>query len=196
MNNSTQAQKGFKTFLLTLSISLIVFSVIYFVITNNSSSKVNLDANVESNAQQAANNPTANAETTPNEQEIPGEVAGATVGPEIPVETVQGPTLAKTAPATVEKDSKETVFGKIAAAKPTVQARAVLAATTAASQSTLANGTNGSNGNAVPNGGTVSITFGLILSLLAFAGGMFVIYKDPRRMALVDFEKRAVKDLE
>jgi hypothetical protein len=36
MNNSTQAQKGFKTFLLTLSVSLIIFSVIYYVITNSS----------------------------------------------------------------------------------------------------------------------------------------------------------------
>ena len=34
MNNSQQAQKGFKTFVLTLSVSLIVFSVIYYFLTS------------------------------------------------------------------------------------------------------------------------------------------------------------------
>src|SRR4030042_4042044 len=34
MNNSTQAQKGFQTFILTLSVSLIIFSVIYYFVTN------------------------------------------------------------------------------------------------------------------------------------------------------------------
>jgi hypothetical protein len=34
MNNSTQAQKGFQTFVLTLSVSLILFSVIYYFVTN------------------------------------------------------------------------------------------------------------------------------------------------------------------
>ena len=42
MNNSTQAQKGLKTFLLTLSVSLIIFSVIYYFITNSSSSNGDL----------------------------------------------------------------------------------------------------------------------------------------------------------
>ena len=37
MNNSSQAQKGFKTFVLTLSISLIVFSVIYYYMSQTSS---------------------------------------------------------------------------------------------------------------------------------------------------------------
>lgn len=46
MNNSTQAQKGFKTFLLTLSISLIVFSVVYYIITNSSLDQSGLPADV------------------------------------------------------------------------------------------------------------------------------------------------------
>jgi len=46
MNNSTQAQKGFKTFLLTLSVSLIIFSVIYYVITNTSTQNESLPKDV------------------------------------------------------------------------------------------------------------------------------------------------------
>ncbi len=46
MNNSTQAQKGFKTFLLTLSVSLIIFSVIYYVITNSSTRTESLPKDV------------------------------------------------------------------------------------------------------------------------------------------------------
>jgi hypothetical protein len=34
MNNSESAKKGFRTFLLTLSISLMVFSAIYYALTN------------------------------------------------------------------------------------------------------------------------------------------------------------------
>ena len=36
MNRAEQAQKGFKTFILTLSISLIVFSAVYYAVTNYS----------------------------------------------------------------------------------------------------------------------------------------------------------------
>jgi hypothetical protein len=39
MNQNETAKKGFKTFILTLSISLIVFSVIYYVFTNQETSE-------------------------------------------------------------------------------------------------------------------------------------------------------------
>lgn len=35
MNNSAQAQNGFKTFILTLSISLLVFSIIYYFVSDS-----------------------------------------------------------------------------------------------------------------------------------------------------------------
>ncbi len=46
MNNSESAQKGFKTFILTLSVSLIVFSVVYYFLSN-------YPANKSSNSPQA-----------------------------------------------------------------------------------------------------------------------------------------------
>ncbi|NMB70020.1 hypothetical protein GYA27_02355 [candidate division WWE3 bacterium] len=68
MNNSTQAQKGFKTFLLTLSVSLIIFSVIYYVITNTSSQNESLPKDVlgavVENSQDSAKQDPKDAEDT------------------------------------------------------------------------------------------------------------------------------------
>lgn len=68
MNNSTQAQKGFKTFLLTLSVSLIIFSVIYYVITNTSSQNESLPKDVlgavVENSQDSANTDPKDTEDT------------------------------------------------------------------------------------------------------------------------------------
>lgn len=49
MNQAEQAQKGFKTFILTLSISLIVFSAVYYFITN--SSAISATPDIESDSQ-------------------------------------------------------------------------------------------------------------------------------------------------
>jgi hypothetical protein len=49
MNQAEQAQKGFKTFILTLSISLIVFSAVYYFITNSSS--ISATPDIESDTQ-------------------------------------------------------------------------------------------------------------------------------------------------
>jgi hypothetical protein len=55
MNQAEQAQKGFKTFILTLSISLIVFSAVYYFITNSSSISVTPD--IESDTQVTSDKP-------------------------------------------------------------------------------------------------------------------------------------------
>lgn len=43
MNNSVQAQKGFKSFLITLSVSIFVFSIIYYLINDTSSTPVDIE---------------------------------------------------------------------------------------------------------------------------------------------------------
>ena len=44
MNSNAQAQKGFKTFILTLVISLVVFSAIYYIINSDSTTETNYTA--------------------------------------------------------------------------------------------------------------------------------------------------------
>ena len=75
MNANEQAQKGFKTFILTLSISLIVFSVIYYLISNNSNFEQNSDlVGDASNAQPVVSAETVQPET-PTEPQVDEMVA-------------------------------------------------------------------------------------------------------------------------
>lgn len=165
MSQAEQAQKGFKTFILTLSISLIVFSAVYYIITN-------------------------------------GAVTSST--PDI-----------ESQDKVTENTEGDTVFGKLASQKIDTQSQAVLAATsdntntdetyyladsgnvntnaTALTASTTKEPTQASG---TPNGGVTSITMGLIVSTAIFLFGMYVIAKDPRRLAIKGFEKRVTQDLD
>lgn len=112
MNNSVQAQKGFKTFLLTLSISLIVFSVIYYIITSTTSNTaMDLSPNIESDS------------TAMVSQDDSGEVAGVSSDRSSGVDS-----------------SAPTAFGALAAQKIDVPQRQVLggAVTAQTTQSTTA----------------------------------------------------------
>jgi uncharacterized membrane protein len=158
MSQAEQAQKGFKTFILTLSLSLIVFSAVYYVITTGSTG--NSVPDIES-----SNNTSA----TP-----------------------------------------DTVFGALASQKVTdVQPQSVLAAEDgldSLSDTLIADGTTGmgtqeltsepTQATGTPQGGVTSITMGLLTSLAMFMYGLFVISRDPRRLALKTFENRVTRDFE
>lgn len=141
-----QAQKGFKTFLLTLSVSLIIFSVLYYVITSTSN-ETDLSADVE-----------------------------AEVDTSVSMKTENQP-------------EAETVFGQLAA-KQTETNRAVLAG------AATADATEETTESTVPDSGIVGVTAGLIMSAVAFVVAVFVIAKDPRKLALSSFERSVLKDLE
>ena len=187
MNANEQAQKGFKTFILTLSISLIVFSVIYYLISNNSNFEQNSDLVGDSSNTQ----PVVNAE------------AAEVVQPEAPAEIVEAPTEPQVdetvAVAAVEEEVTEalvaeaesevagiateaSVFEQLASQTGTTrQTGAVLAGASESSQST------------VPVTGVTSVTFGLIASLVIFFGVMLFMSKDPRRFAMSGFEKKMTR---
>lgn len=145
MNRSDQAQKGFKTFLLTMSVSLLVFSIIYYVITNTSTTSFSDD--IESDDVSAANEKESSPFAKLADQEI--------------------------------KDIPE---------------RAVLAGTDDLSGTTTQTTQTTTGVPVAPNGGVLSITVGFFGSLAAFLLGMFVIYKDPRRLAISSFENKMIKD--
>ena len=146
MNSSQQAQKGFKTFILTLSVSLIIFSVIYYVI----------------NSSEFSPSPTNTA------MRIEDEVLGVSAK-EDPVE------------------ANNTVFGLLAEQEVEVPTKTVLAGadTMETTEST----------SPVPETGTFGVTVGLVSSLTIFVVGLFVIYKDPRKAALLGFERDVTKNL-
>jgi len=162
--NSDSAKNGFKTFILTLSISLIVFSVVYYLVTNSSGDT--------SAAPYQASVAPATVATAPTETlalaEDTGQVESASDSP------------------------AGSVFGEIvdkpADALPT--GAAVLAGATS---SPVTPQTTGS-GSTVPETGIVGITAGLLVSLVFFLTGMYYISSNPRKTALSGFEKKVLKD--
>jgi hypothetical protein len=146
------AGKSFKTFILTLSVSLIIFSAVYYVMTINSSKQESFDVSLgKQSAQKEA-------------------VAGAS-------------------------DTTKSVFKEIASKNPGVLPKEVLAGSTVATGTTPVTQTTGSVAT-VPQTGTVSITFGLIAAFTMFLTALVIVFNNPRRLALLSFEKSALKDIE
>jgi len=169
--NSDSAKSGFKTFILTLSISLIVFSVVYYLVTNTG-------AGDSSAPYQASIAPVTTGS-------LPSDALALETGTE-----VAGVSDTSSDSSTFSTDSS--VFGEIVD-KPvgavTVNAGVVLAGATS-SPTTQTTG----SGAAVPETGVVGITAGLLVSLVFFLTGMYYIASNPRKSALGGFEKKILKD--
>jgi hypothetical protein len=160
MNNSESAKRGFRTFILTLSISLIVFSAVYYVLTT-------YDPNSKSGEEQMgiADELGANGVTGNN------NAAGKNSSKGGGSPSVQG------------IEDKRTVFGEIISKKPQVQAQEVLAGATSAPETTQSS-------TPIPVTGFTEMTFGLLLSLGLFIGAMVYNLINPRKFALSNFEKK------
>lgn len=167
MDTKAQAQKGFKTFIITLLVSLVVFSAIYYVV--NSSTEDSMDTVVqptnERSQQQQLRAPTNNANS--NEE---AEVAAASVKN-----------------VAMGESKTESPFEELAEAKtPTriggapIQERAVLAG---------ADGPETSQAT-VPDTGLFGPTFGIIFSATALSIAAYLIFAGPRKLALSSFEKK------
>jgi len=177
----TQMQKGFKTFILTLSVSLIIFSVIYYFISDKQSS-----SDLNSTFDESMTTEIESAVVTDAAMVIEDQ----NQSPITEVENVVEQNI-------VEEDVKEdTVFGKLASAAVIDTSRAVLAGTTTSptgTGSTAARVVKTSTVAVVPSGGVTELTWGFFISLISFALGFIVISKDPRKMAIQHFEKKMLK---
>lgn len=182
MNSKTQAQKGFKTFILTLAISLAVFSGIYYVINvedeegvlrttpENESASV-LDARVDDTV--ADNSETLGEQSAREEEEtesVFAELAGQQnvgVGEEEPEEEAESTPVVKAANS--EKKSGAVLAG------------ADVGETT---EST------------VPDTGIAGPTTGIILTLVILSLVIYIYFVGPRNLALSSFEKDLLDDLD
>ena len=163
MNNSDSAKKGFRTFILTLSISLMVFSGLYYALTTYNPKKDSGEEKIE-----AVNTTDLNGSDSGRE-DVPSIVTKDSDTP-----SVQG-----------AKDEK-TVFGAVAKNKPTTRPQEVLAGATSAPQTTQ-------SVTPVPSTGFTEMTLGLVLSLALFIGAMVYNFLNPRKLALSNFEKKIIK---
>jgi len=163
MNNSESAKRGFRTFILTLSISLMVFSGLYYALTTYSPQKDSGEEKIE-----AVNTAGLHGSDT-NKDSV-----SSTVTKDNEVPSVQG-----------AKDQK-TVFGAVANSKPATRPQEVLAGATSAPQTTQ-------SASPVPSTGFTEMTLGLLLSFSLFVGAMIYNFLNPRKLALSNFEKKLIK---
>ncbi len=163
--NSTQAQKGFKTFIITLLVSFVVFSAVYYLANQISSRDYANDLANDLSMQVAS-------QDAPSATVSDGAVLGT--------ETVSEPQQ----PTVPVQDDQPSVFKELANQKPNVQPKFVLAGST--SESTTP---------PVPETGSTGITLGLAFSTVVFAAGVYWISKDPRKNALKAFEDNVTKNL-
>jgi hypothetical protein len=160
MNNSDVAKNGFKTFILTLAVSLIVFSTIYYVITSRTGS---------------------------DKFEAKNSQVSYVTSEDTPKEAVEGASTDK--PASFA--NKPASFGQLADAAPQVKAQ--VAKGVVLSGSTV-NTTQTTQSTSI-NTGVVEITVGLFISLALFLVGFYVVFLNPRKLALIDFERSITKKL-
>lgn len=157
----SQSTKGLSTFVLTLSISLIVFSAIYYMMTTNSVSQEDYKVEVvseskvtEESTQQSISQNTEKAETA----------------------------------VVVEKEEDKTVFGKLASSSPEKYKGQVLAGSDPLPSEIPLEVVETTTSNLET--GVTSITVGLISSFIMFISAMVFIYRNPRKLALNTFEKK------
>ncbi len=187
MNSNNQAQKGFKTFILTLVISLIVFSAIYYIVnsdTGSSEAPIKETSVIESKTESAKSSTLGDASLRANpapEKVVKEEVAGA-----------------KTEEVSIDDDSTS-VFEELATTNMNVEAQAVLAATDEEDENEemapVAPAVTTPE-STVPDTGIFGPTFGIFFSAIALGLFAYFAFLGPRKMALESFEKEVLEDLE
>jgi len=156
----TQSTKGLSTFVLTLSISLIVFSAIYYFMTTNNTS---------------------------SDSEYSDFSVGVVTEQKVEEKTEESAPKPMTQGNT---DSDGSVFGKLASTSRDSYSGQVLAGTDVGvveTELTEAEVPQTTQSNLQT--GVTSITFGLFSALALFLSGMIFIRKGPRKVALSTFEK-------
>ncbi len=168
MNNAHQAKNGFKTFVVTLVISLGVFAAVYYL-TSYPSYEMDIDestggtrnevdsplSSVEGeNVLGETDSPFANL----NEQEISTPRRTVLSGEDVISEEEEEM-------AAMEEDEIESYEEDLALATETTE-------------------------TTVPDTGTLGMTFSLFTSMAILAGGLYYVYLGPRNLALKSFEEQ------
>jgi hypothetical protein len=184
MNNSTQAKNGFKTFIITFGISLLVFGFFYYLLSDVSVENISIE-------DQSANTvgytkPVTAEKATPKR---PANVVAETPTTSGPRYAGPAPTVAGVTDSRAQVENKEdSPFGKLSESKPKVNPTGVLAGsdatTTETTQSTAP----------VPETGDFMMTAALVASLGLLAFFVYLIFLNPRRYALSKFEEDVLRD--
>jgi len=178
MNSKEQAKKGFKTFLLTLVISLVIFSGIYYVINmeDDSSQYGNVDKSEESiEVLGAESSVESSKEEVMEEESVFADLAGSKMEDQ-GTQVLAG------------SDSVDTT-STLATTDTTVVTTTTSTATTdTTAVATVAEST-------VPDTGVSGPTTGVVLTLIILGFAAYIMFLGPRNVALHNFEKDVRDDL-
>ena len=169
--NSDSAQKGFRTFILTLSISLIVFSVAYYALTNIPHEEAT------ANKFQVKEKETAyNVKSESNEKSVFGNIRDS----------------ANSSAVLAAEDDLSGLDEDVIIDEDTTDDTATTTTTATATTTTTTSETTQST-TAVPNTGVFSITAGLFSAFILFVAALTFVTFNPRKLALDSFEKDITK---
>jgi hypothetical protein len=161
-----QAKSGFKTFIVTFGVSLLVFGVFYYIITDYSAQDINI--------------------------EDTGDIIGHTKVTGSLAQDVQGVSnsedeskSSETSSGTVNEEVASP-FGELAQKEVNAEPRIVLAEATGQTTQTTQ--------STVPDTGITSITAGFLVSIILLSFFVYVVFVNPRKYALTKFEKEIRKD--
>ena len=165
MTSTDQAKKGFKTFVLTLSVSLIVFSVIYYLLTGSENTSDSELLTSESSTVQKENAPSVAGVT--ESSPFGGLAKKELIATTIPTNRYR-PVPAVLADTDTTTTTVETGLPPVPVPQTTVS---------------------------VPDGGVLEVTIGLLLSVFIFGIAFYWNKLNPRRLAMTNFEQRIIEDL-
>ena len=174
MSSKEQAKKGFKTFLLTLVISLVIFSGIYYVINTEDESGQygDLDKSEESIEVLGAE---SSKEEVIEEESVFADLAGNKMDDQS-TQVLAGSDSVDT---TSTLDTTDTTTATTTTTTETTDTTAV---------ATVAEST-------VPDTGVSGPTTGVVLTLIILGFAAYIMFLGPRNVALHNFEKDARDDL-
>lgn len=185
MSTAQQAKDGLKTFILTFTISLLVFGAFYYLITDASSSSVGIE---DTSSTLGYTKSVNKADKLDKISDTPKEVKGVST-----------------------ENNESSPFGKLAQQKVTSTNRAVLAGTDVAGVGGVGNTTETTGTGTetttptdpattqtpqttVPQTGATSITIGFLASTILLALFAYLVFVNPRKYALSKFEKDVLDD--
>lgn len=156
-----QAKNGFKTFIITLSVSLVIFSSIYYLL-GNFTNKVDIE--------EFSSHPQTETALETGEDKVQGVTTESTESPF--KKLAQDETAPSVLQAETEADDTETE---------------VATTTTTTTTTTETEETEESTESVVPETGSATL-IGTILSATLFSVALFIILSGPRKTALSKFE--------
>ena len=179
MNSKNQAQKGFKTFILTLVISLVVFSAIYYIINSEQGTPPKGGDGVEgtkslSKAKSSAVGTSTLGDADERDQVVDAEKEGDEVN---------------AFKELVEQEIEDVPQREVLAGSDTADTAALVATGTTGDTTEVAQST-------VPATGISGPTLGMVLTLIILGFAAYIMFLGPRNIALYNFEKDVLDDLD